>query len=57
MDGWRCGGGVIRARFELECKGCEREVAEGELIGRVDGLWCCEDCVREHGEDDREVIA
>jgi ribosomal protein L37AE/L43A len=45
---------MIVARFELECKACERTVAEGEKIGLVDGLWCCEDCVKEHGEDDDE---
>lgn len=43
---------MIRARFEIECKACERPIEEGELVGRVDGLWCCEQCVAEHGEDE-----
>jgi hypothetical protein len=46
---------MIRARFETECNACERVIAEGDLIGRVDGEWCCEDCVREHGEDEDDA--
>jgi hypothetical protein len=45
---------MIRARFETECKACEQPIEEGALIGQVDGLWCCEACVREHGEDEDE---
>lgn len=44
---------MIRARFESECKACERVIEEGELIGQVDGDWCCEECVREHGDDEQ----
>lgn len=42
---------MIRASFHSECKCCERKIEPGERIGLVDGEWCCEECVDEHGED------
>lgn len=43
---------MISARFDGKCKCCEMEISEGDQIGRVDGEWCCESCVEEHGEDE-----
>lgn len=42
---------MILARFDGRCKSCERDIAEGDEIGLVDGEWCCEECVQEYGED------
>jgi hypothetical protein len=42
---------VRTAGFSGKCPGCGEQIAEGDAIGLVDGDWCCEDCVDEHGED------
>jgi hypothetical protein len=36
---------MIPARYSGKCAGCGEAIAEGELIGRVDGDWVCETCV------------
>jgi hypothetical protein len=40
-----------RAFYSGKCPGCGGDIEEGESIGKVDGDWCCADCVDEHGED------
>lgn len=42
---------MIAARFDGKCPSCEKRIDEGDQIGLVDGEWCCEECVEEHGED------
>lgn len=42
---------MIHARFDGRCKACGMDIEEGDLIGLVDGEWCCQDCVEEYGED------
>ena len=43
---------MISARYSGKCPGCGDPIEEGDTIGRVDGDWCCEGCLQEHGEDD-----
>lgn len=43
---------MIPARFSKKCPGCGERIEEGDEIGKVDGDWCCEECVDAHGEDD-----
>lgn len=42
---------MIPARYAGKCPGCGQHIAEGDNIGRVDGDWCCAECVDEHGEE------
>lgn len=44
------GGGVIRARYPGKCADCGEPFEEGDVIGQVDGEWCCEDCVQDSGQ-------
>jgi hypothetical protein len=48
---------LITASYAGKCPGCGEPITEGDNIGRVDGDWCCADCVDEQGEDgyDREA--
>lgn len=42
---------MIEARWTGKCPGCGEPIIAGEPIGRVDGDWCCAECVDEHGEE------
>ncbi len=45
---------MIQARHSSRCGGCEIAIEEGDMIGKVDGEWCCELCVVSAGGDDFE---
>ncbi len=45
---------MIQARFSNRCPGCGEDICEGDIIGKVDGEWCCEVCVESAGGDDFE---
>jgi hypothetical protein len=42
---------VISAGYEGRCS-CGKAIHEGDPIGKVDGEWCCQDCVDEMGGED-----
>lgn len=42
---------MIPARYPGKCPGCGERIEEGDLIGKVDGDWCCEGCLDANGED------
>lgn len=46
---------MISAHYSTKCPGCGEQIEEGDPIGLVDGDWCCEECVDENGEDQREL--
>jgi hypothetical protein len=39
---------MIRARYPGKCAACGESFDEGDLIGQVDGDWCCENCCAEY---------
>ncbi len=45
---------MIQARHDSRCGGCENAIEAGDMIGKVDGEWCCEVCVESAGGDDFE---
>lgn len=40
---------MVTATYDSRCGLCDGMIEEGEPIGRVDGEWCCEDCIAESG--------
>ena len=38
---------AMRARYGSDCVDCNQFIAEGDVIGKRDGLWVCEECARD----------
>lgn len=48
---------MIEAGFTDRCPGCDSLILEGlSMIGLSCGLWVCEECVVECGEDEEAVV-
>lgn len=43
---------MITASYDSKCPGCGSQIEVGDEIGRVEGDWCCADCVDDMGGED-----